>query len=235
MPLIVSIELTGPQVANTTAGAQMHEDDFCLTSVATFDRLAERYADKYFHLGLYARYLERFAARIDPGASVIDAACGPGNVSAHLAKLRPDLQLVGVDLAAGMIEQARSRVPGVEFLIADCRRIHELGRVFDACAFAFGLSYLTDEDASRFFISLNAALTDRAMLYLSTVTGARTSSGFEASSSGDAVYLEYRTAADIVGLVERAGYVVEFTDLIASPANAPKPTQDLVLIAQRVC
>ena len=41
MPLIVSIELTGPQVANTTAGAQMHEDDFCLTSVATFDRLPD--------------------------------------------------------------------------------------------------------------------------------------------------------------------------------------------------
>jgi hypothetical protein len=60
-------------------------------------------------------------------------------------------------------------------------------------------------------------------------------SGFEASSSGDAIYLEYRCAAAIVDLVERAGYVVQFTDLIASPANAPKPTQDLVLIAQRVC
>ena len=58
---------------------------------------------------------------------------------------------------------------------------------------------------------------------------------FEASSSGEAVYVEYRSAADIVGLVERAGYVVEFTDLIASPANAAKLTQDLVLIARRVC
>jgi ubiquinone/menaquinone biosynthesis C-methylase UbiE len=75
---------------------------------------------------------------------VIDVACGPGNVAAHLAKLRPDIEVVGIDFAAGTIEQARLRVPGVEFLIADCRRIHELGRVFDACAFAFGLSYLTD-------------------------------------------------------------------------------------------
>jgi tRNA/tmRNA/rRNA uracil-C5-methylase (TrmA/RlmC/RlmD family) len=110
----VSIDLTGPRVANTTAGAQMHEDDFCRTSAAAFDRLAERYAEKYFRLDLYARYLERFAARIEPDASVIDAACGPGNVSAHLAKLRPDLQLVGVDLAAGMIAQAKLRVPRVE-------------------------------------------------------------------------------------------------------------------------
>jgi hypothetical protein len=28
----------------------MQDDDICLTSVATFDRLAERYAEKYFHL-----------------------------------------------------------------------------------------------------------------------------------------------------------------------------------------
>jgi hypothetical protein len=98
-----------------------------------------------------------------------------------------------------------------------------------------GLSYLTDDDAHRFFFSLNASLREGAMLFLSTVTGDQRFSGLEASNSGDAVYVQYRSAADVVALVERAGYVVEFTDLIASPTNAPRQTQDLVLIAQRVC
>jgi SAM-dependent methyltransferase len=213
----------------------MQDDDFCLVSVATFSRLADLYAEKYFHLDMYDRYLEQFVQRIEPqGASVIDVACGPGNVSAYLAKARPDLKLIGVDLAEGMVKQARLRVPSAEFLVKDCRHIGELGHVFDASAFAFGLSYLTDDDANRFFSSLNAILADSAILYLSTITGEPDSSGFEKSSSGDKVYINYRSVGDVVSMVERAGYRVDFREVISSPANASKPTQDLILIAQRV-
>ena len=212
----------------------MQNEDFCLVSVATFNRLADRYAEKYFHLEMYDQYLERFVKRIESqDASVLDVACGPGNVSAYLAKIRPDLKLVGVDLAEGMIKQARLRVPSAEFLVKDCRHIGELEQVFDASAFAFGLSYLTDDDANRFFSSLNAILADSAMLYLSTITGEPSWSGFETSSSGDRVYLEYRSVSDVVSMVERAGYRVDFMEVTASPANASKSTQDLILIAQR--
>jgi SAM-dependent methyltransferase len=213
----------------------MQDDDLCLVSVATFSRLADLYAEKYFHLDMYDRYLEQFVKRIEPqGASVIDVACGPGNVSAYLAKVRPDLKLIGVDLAEGMVKQARLRVPSAEFLVKDCRQIGELEHVFDASAFAFGLSYLTDDDANRFFSSLNAILADSAILYLSTITGEPSSSGFETSSSGDRVYIKYRSVGDVVSMVERAGYRVGFWEVISSPANASKPTQDLILIAQRV-
>jgi SAM-dependent methyltransferase len=212
----------------------MQNDDLCLVSVATFSKLASRYAEKYFHLDMYDRYLEQFVKRIESqGASVLDVACGPGTVSAYLAKVRPDLKLVGIDLAEGMIEQARLRVPSAEFLAKDCRHIGELEQVFDAAAFAFGLSYLTDDDANRFFSSLNASLADSAMLYLSTITGEPSWSGFETSSGGDRVYLKYRSVGDVVSMVEQAGYRVDFMEVIASPANASKPTQDLILIAQR--
>jgi len=213
----------------------MPDDDSCQVSVATFDRLADRYADKYFSLDLYDRFLEQFAKRIDrKGARVVDIACGPGNVTARLARFRPDLRLVGIDLAPGMIEQARRRVPTAEFLVADCRQLDRLGRAFDASAFAFGLSYLTNDDAKRFFTSLNATLADSALLYLSTITGEPGWSGFETSGSGDRVYLEYRSVGEVVSMVERAGYGVEFMEVIDSPANAPRSTQDLVLIAQRM-
>ena len=212
----------------------MQNEDFCLVSVATFNRLADRYAEKYFHLEMYDQYLERFVKRIESqDASVLDVACGPGNVSAYLAKVKPDLKLIGIDLAEGMVKQARLRVPSAQFLVRDCRHIGELGHVFDACAFAFGLSYLTDDDANRFFTSLNATLIDPAILYLSTITGEPSWSGLETSSNGDRVYLQYRSVGDVVSMVERAGYRVDFTEVIASPTNASKPTQDLILIAQR--
>lgn len=212
----------------------MPEDDFCQVSVATFSRLAERYAEKYFDLDIYYPYLQRFVERIgSQGASVLDVACGPGNVSAYLAKVRPDLKLVGIDLAEGMIEQARRRVPSANFLVGDCRHIDGLAQTFDAAAFAFGLSYLTDEDANRFFISLNAYLTDTAVLYLATLTGEPYWSGFETSANGDRIYLQYRGTDEVVSMVKQAGYRIDYMELMASPANAPKVTRDLILIAQR--
>ena len=214
--------------------SSMKDDDFCLVSVATFDKLADRYAEQYFHSDIYDRYLEEFVKHIRPqGARVLDAACGPGNVSAFLVRVRPDLRLVGIDLAEGMVRQAKSRVPGVEFLVKDCRKIDTLEEVFDACAFGFGLSYLTDDDAQQFFASLNASLTESATLYLSTITGERRGSGFEESSTGEKVYLEYRNVDDVVSMVEKAGFRIDVMELVASPANAPQSTQDLVLIAQR--
>lgn len=184
----------------------MQDKDLCLVSVATFDRLADRYAEKYFHLNLYDRYLDRFAKRIEShGARVLDVACGPGNISAYLAKIRPDLKLVGIDLAEGMLRQARLRVPSAEFKVMDCRNIRELGQEFHACAFAFGLSYLTDDDTNRFFTSLNATVATSAMLYLSTITGEPSLSGFETSSSGDRVYLKYRSVAEVVQWLSEPG------------------------------
>lgn len=211
----------------------MQDGDVCKVSVDTFDRLAARYAAKYFDLDVYDRFLGQFAERIGQGGSVIDVACGPGNVCAYLAKTRPDLELVGVDLAAQMIEQARTRVPAAAFFVKDCRDIGEFDRTFDACAFAFGLSYLTDADAAGFFASLNAIVTRSATLYLSTITGDASWSGFESSDSGDRVYLVYRSVKDVVSMVERAGYQVDLNETIGSPAEAPKQTRDLILIARR--
>ncbi len=208
--------------------------DSCLVSVATFDRLASRYADKYFHLDTYDRYLERFAEKVTlRGASILDVACGPGNVSRYLSKVRPDFTLVGIDLAEGMVREARERVPHAEFSVMDCRCMRNLGRTFDASVFAFGLSYLTDADVDRFFRSLNAITTESATLYLSTITGDPRLSGLDTSSGGDQVYLNYRGIGEVLSLVERAGYRIDFTEVVASPANAPMATQDLVVIAQR--
>jgi SAM-dependent methyltransferase len=215
-------------------GYVMNNDDVCKESVSTFSKLASRYAEKYFDLHLYDRYLDTFGTRIEPkGSSVLDVACGPGNVSAYLVKARPDLKLVGIDLAEGMIVQARLGVPSAEFFVRDCRDIGDLGRKFGAAAFAFGLSYLTDDDATQFFCSLNATLTDSAVLYLSTITGDANWSGFDANSDGDRVYIKYRSRDDVVSMVERAGYRLVLSEVIASPTNASKSTQDLILIAQR--
>jgi ubiquinone/menaquinone biosynthesis C-methylase UbiE len=212
----------------------MRTEDSCLESVATFDKFADRYAEKYFALDYYDRFYQMFAEHIpEMGASVVDIACGPGNVAAYLSRERPDVSVVGVDLAKNMVKQARARVPSAEFHVLDCRELHRLKRTFQGAAFAFGLSYLTDTDAGRFFTSLNQVLCPGGALLLSTITGQCARSGYESSSAGDRVFMVYRTPIEVRRLVESYGYSIEFAETVPSPSNATVQSSDVILVAKR--
>lgn len=209
-------------------------EDPCLESVATFDKFADRYAQKYFALDQYDRFYQMLVDRVpEPGSAVIDVACGPGNAAAYLKRVRPDLSVLGVDLSPKMIEQARLHVPSADFQVLDCRELSALDRQFDAAVFAFGLSYLSDADVDRFFASLDRVLHPAGVLLLATVAGAAARAGYESSSSGDRVFMVIRTPAEVRRLVEAYRYRVEFLEVIASPANASVQTSDVVLVARR--
>lgn len=165
---------------------------------------------------------------------MLDVACGPGNVSAFLVRERPDLQVLGIDLAPNMVRLAQTHVPSASFLVHDCRYLPDLGRVFDGIAYAFGLNYLNQADAEQFFESLSKILTPNGVLYLSTMLGPREHSRLQTSSSGDQIYMYYRPKREIEQLVQSAGLELIFLEEIASPASAPTPTTDVVLIAQRI-
>ena len=209
--------------------------DTCQVSVNTFDRFAQTYAQKYLALDTYDAYYRQFCSHLaQQGASVLDVACGPGNVSAFLARERPDLQVLGIDLAPNMVRLAQTHVPSANFLVHDCRHLPDLDRVFDGIAYGFGLNYLNQEDAEQFFESLSKVLMPNGVLYLSTMSGPREHSGLQTSSSGDQVYVYYRPKQEIEQLVQSSGLKLVFSDEIASPANASKPTIDVVLVAQRM-
>lgn len=209
--------------------------DTCQVSVNTFDRLAETYAQKYLALDTYDAYYRQFSSHVArQGASVLDVACGPGNVSAFLVRERPDLQVLGIDLAPGMVRLAQTHVPSARFLVHDCRHLADLGREFDGIAYAFGLNYLNQEDAEQFFKSLGKVLAPNGVLYLSAMLGHTEDSGIQTSSSGDQIYVYYRPRQEIERLVLSAGLELVFLDEITSPANALKPSIDVVLVAQRI-
>ncbi|MFN0154465.1 MAG: class I SAM-dependent methyltransferase [Gaiella sp.] len=85
------------------------------------------------------RTLHRHVRRLAPAASTwLDVACGTGK---HLAELRRDFQVEGVDVSPRQLTVARERLPGVRLTRADMRELR-LGRRFDvvSCLFsAIGL------------------------------------------------------------------------------------------------
>lgn len=92
---------------------------------------------------LWIDYLEEILNRIDfHPRTVLDVACGTGNVSEEMAGR--GYEVVGVDIAADMIEVARTKSSGVEYHVQDIAELN-LGRKFDLAISLFdSLNYITD-------------------------------------------------------------------------------------------
>jgi SAM-dependent methyltransferase len=65
--------------------------------------------------------------------SVLDAGCGTGRVAIELG--RRGIEVVGVDVDAGMLEQARAKAPDLPWVLADLATL-DLGRTFDVVVMA---------------------------------------------------------------------------------------------------
>jgi SAM-dependent methyltransferase len=82
------------------------------------------------------------ATGIGPGSRVLDVGCGSGEFLAHLARL--GVSPAGIDPAPGMVELARSRVPGADVRLGPARPLpwpdgsFEAVTAFNALQFADG-------------------------------------------------------------------------------------------------
>jgi 2-polyprenyl-3-methyl-5-hydroxy-6-metoxy-1,4-benzoquinol methylase len=78
-----------------------------------WDRAAPRYEECWTDTGFFVEPLLD-AAGVRAGTRLLDLACGPGFVSEAAAER--GAEPVGLDVAPGMIEQARRRNPGLTFV-----------------------------------------------------------------------------------------------------------------------
>jgi ubiquinone/menaquinone biosynthesis C-methylase UbiE len=119
---------------------------------ATFSRVAAAYKRRLDEVMARGEAHGRAAAIewIDPtpGQRILDLACGPGTLSYPLAKaVSPGGELVGIDLATGMIELAqRDAPPGlpVRFELMDMEELRFPDHHFDAAVCGHGLQFVPD-------------------------------------------------------------------------------------------
>jgi ubiquinone/menaquinone biosynthesis C-methylase UbiE len=87
---------------------------------------------------------------VDPqaGQRILDLACGPGTLSYPLARaVTPGGEVVGIDLATGMIELARRDAPPglpLTFALMDMEDLRFPDQSFDAAVSGHGLQFVPD-------------------------------------------------------------------------------------------
>ena len=119
---------------------------------STFSRVAHAYKRRLDEVMARGEARGRIAV-IDwvhpvPGKRILDLACGPGTLSYPIAKsVSPDGEVVGIDLAAGMIELARREAPPglpVRFELMDMEDLRFPDHSFDAAVSGHGLQFVPD-------------------------------------------------------------------------------------------
>ena len=119
---------------------------------AEFDRVARRYE---LLTGLnpgYRRHLRLSSSRlpVPPDGAILDLCCGTGASTRAILAEHPEAQVTAADGSAGMLEQARTRLPAgrVTLLQADAMdpAAHGITGPFDAILMAYGIRNVRDPD-----------------------------------------------------------------------------------------
>lgn len=203
-------------------------------AVALFDKLADRYQDKFMDVGLYADSLNLFCDNITkPNASILELACGPGNVTKYLLGKRPDFKILGTDLAPKMIELAKANNPSATFRLMDCRDLSKVSKTYDGIVCAFCLPYLSKEETQKLIADAYHKLEQDGLLFISTMEDNYETSGWEKGSSGDAIYMHYYPADFLLTALQTNGFTI--IDEGRKKYDGPKkvPVTDLLLIARK--
>lgn len=90
-----------------------------------YDDAARAYADHLFgelaHKPFDRAMLDRIAEHVGDAGTICDMGCGPGQIARYLKDR--GAQTVGIDLSAGMIDNARRLNPDIEFVRGDMRAL----------------------------------------------------------------------------------------------------------------
>ena len=204
-------------------------------TLATFNKLAGRYQEKYMDFDFYIDTYDTFCDLIsNDKAAIFEIACGPGNITKYLLNRRPDFKIEGIDLAPNMVELARANNPTASFRVLDSRDISSVDRKFDAVMCGFCTPYLSIQDVARLIVDIRALLKTDGILYLSTMEDDYEKSGFQTSSDGDQVYIHYHQFDFLKSHLDANRFSIVDVKRKAFPAENGTHTTDLFVFA-RAC
>jgi 2-polyprenyl-3-methyl-5-hydroxy-6-metoxy-1,4-benzoquinol methylase len=178
-------------------------------AVTIFNKHANLYAGKYMDVSDYSSGINYFCDQVKPmQAKVLEIACGPGNITKYLLNRRPDLQILGIDLAANMLALAKENNPSANFEQFDCRNIHQIQQRFDAVLIGFCLPYLSFVESKKMIADAASLLHPGGIIYISTIEGNYVSSEWRTGSTGDTVFMHYYNETDLRVMLTAAHFEV---------------------------
>lgn len=201
----------------------------------TWNKVASLYEEKFMNLDLYDETYDCFLELLpQTPVKLLEIGCGPGNITKYFLSKRPDLKIVGTDVAPNMIELARKNNPSAEFLVLDSREIDTLNTKFDALACGFVLPYLSESDIKKLIQDCANLLNDHGLIYISFVEGTAQQSEFKVGSDGDRVYFHYHELMNLKALLAENTIEVLNVSKVNYKKSETSSENHTILIAKKI-
>lgn len=174
-----------------------------------YDAVAEAYeaaiADELDRKPFDRDLLDRLAGRFT--GTVADIGCGPGHVGRYLFDCGVDV--VGIDVSAGMLEVARRRNPGMRSERMDLRHLDLVdGELAGAVAF-YSLIHLERDELPTALAELHRVIEPGGVLCLAVHGGDGTVHIDDWFGHGVSIDARYWSMEALVGALTRAGFNIE--------------------------
>ncbi len=148
---------------------------------------------------------------------------------------KPDLKILGIDIASNMIELAKKNNPSANFEVMDCKKLKSLTSRFDGIMCGFTLPYLNKSEVKRLITDASEIINDNGILYLSTMEDAYDKSKIISSSTNknSGVFTYYHQE----DYLSKALLENDFKILNIQRKEYPEPkdeSRDLIIIAQKL-
>jgi len=208
---------------------QPHPDDAAeperwADPTATYDEVASAYAAAFGreldHKPFDRDVLTRFAAT-SPASDrhpVCDLGCGPGHVGAFLAGL--GVATVGIDLSAGMVEQARAAYPHMSFTQGDMTDLRLPDGSFAGIVCFYALIHIPRRRVPVALAEMARVLVAGGTLLLAVHGGTGTLHADEMVGRPADLDVTLFARSDLCDLVRAAGF-----DVIEAHERAPYPEE----------
>lgn len=201
----------------------------------TFNNLAIQYQERFMDFEGYLDTFDLFMnAIVHKDARIFEIACGPGNVTKYLHAYSNDYKIYGIDIAPKMIDLARINNPTAKYEVMDCRYLSHVSEKFDAIMCAFGLPYITKEDALQLIEDSSQMLEENGILYISTMEGKYEDSEYVKSAAYDESTFVYYHDATLLKAAMKSNRLEVLHEIRKPYQNGEgKEFVDLFIIAQK--
>lgn len=204
-------------------------------TVNIFNLLAKTYESKYMDVGQYDNALDFFCNQINNSRpNILELGCGPGNITKYILDRFPFFQFLCIDMAPNMLQIAQKNNPTISTIVMDARDLNSLPNTFDAIVIGFVFPYLSDVEVFDLIYNSVSKLNSNGVLYISTMVGKYSDSGWEDSSIPDTpkVYMHYHEKEILESKMKENGFEIIYNAVL--PIHHKTNSQDWTVILKKI-
>jgi predicted TPR repeat methyltransferase len=175
-------------------------------SIEAFNSSVIEYENTISKLENYNHTYDYLIELLEAGSSILDLACGPGNISYYLSK-RKKIYITGFDLSEKMIALAQKKNPQGTFKVQSIESFSAMDK-YDAVICGFGIPFLNTNQLLSCIECVYSCLKSDGLFYVSFMEG--TGEGFESPSFNPnvSIYFHYHEKNTVEKLLKNTGFSI---------------------------